>query len=196
MPSIETAKRALRVLSDSMYDPADAYGSCMVDDVVIVDADKEAKDGDFVIVSFDGNESLMKSTIQEGVRFFRYTAPDRSDFCLTDADAVITGVVTARQRYFMTDMTGPLKWQGDNIGFCNDSPIRINLADRDGCSRTVFLREALLAADEIDGSGMQRITSALSFAAERGYLRPMDLDVWNEFKSNREINEAGEACHA
>ncbi|MFM0031173.1 S24 family peptidase [Paraburkholderia madseniana] len=196
MPSIESANRALRVTSDSMYDPADPYGSCMVGDVVIVDADKEAKDGDFVIVSFDGNESLMKLTIQEGVRFFRYTAPDRSDFCLTDADAVVTGIVIARQRYFITDMTGPLKWQGDDIGLCNDSPIRINLADRDGCSRMVFLREALLAADEIDESGMQRITSALSFAAEHGYLRPMDLDVWNEFKSDRLFNETKEVCHA
>lgn len=130
------------------------------------------------------------------MRSFGYTAPDQSDFCLVDADVVVTGVVTEFYRSYVTRLAGQLKWLGDDIGLSNDGPILVNLADRDSRPHTVFLREALMAADQIDAYGMQRITSALSFAAEQGYLRPMDLHVWHEFKSDHEIKETSEACHA
>jgi hypothetical protein len=196
MTDTESSIRALRVTSDSMYDPANPGESFMVNDKVIVDPDLEAEEGNFVIVSFEGSESLMRLTLQGGARVYKYLAPDLADVCLTDADARMTGVVTERHRPYVTSMTGPLKWLGDDIGLCNDRPIRVNLADRDGGQRMVFLREALMAIDLVDEYGKQRITSALSFAAQHGYLRPMDLHVWNEFKSDRGIVRVAEVCHA
>jgi hypothetical protein len=187
MTDTESSIRALRVTSDSMYDPANPRESFVAGDKVIVDPAQEAEEGNFVIVSFEGSESLMMLTLQGGARVYKYLAPDLGDVCLTDADAFITGVVTERHRPYVTSMTGPLKWLGDDIGLCNDAPILVNLADRHGHARMVFLREALMAADLIDEYGKQRITSALSFAAEHGYLRPMDLGVWNEFKSDRMV---------
>lgn len=185
MPSIESSKLRLRITSDNMYDPANPHDSFMVGDIVIVDQDRVAKGGDFVIVSFDGHDHLMQLIDDGGVRMFRYMAPDRATFRMTDASAVITGVVSGRHRLYVSTLNGPLKWEGDDIGIRADSAILINLADRDGRSHTVSLRDALLAADRIDEYGLRRITSALSFAAEHGHLRPMDLDVWNEFKSDR-----------
>lgn len=188
MPRIETSKRTLRVISDSMYDPSKPHDSFMAGDIVVVDQDRVAKEGNFVIVSYVDNEYLMQLIIDGGVRTFRYMAPDRAAFRLTDASAIILGVVANRHRLYVSALNGPLKWQGDDIGLCNDSSILVNLADRDGRTHTVCLRDALLAADQIDEYGLQRITSALSFAAEQGYLRPMDLDVWNEFKSDRMLD--------
>ena len=185
MPSIETSKRALRVTSDSMYDPANPHDSFMAGDKVIVDPDRVPEEGDFVIVSYDGNEYLMQLINDGGVRTFRYMAPDRAAFRLTDASAIITGVVAQRHRLYASMLSGPLKWQGDDIGLCSDSSILVNLADQYGHTHATCLRDALLAADQIDEYGLQRITSALSFAAEQGCLRSMDLDVWNEFKGDR-----------
>lgn len=189
-------ERALRVLSDSMYDPADPEGSFMMDDIVMVDSRMEAKDGDFVVVSLDGGESLMKLAIEDGARVFRYTAPDKADVRFTDAEAVVTGVVVARHRAYVSSLSGPLKWSGDDIGLCNDRPIRVRLFDQDGRDHLVSLREALMVADQLDEYGRQRVTSALSFSADDGYLRPMDLAVWREFESDRLFIETGSISHA
>ncbi|MEC5405141.1 S24 family peptidase [Paraburkholderia sp. MPAMCS5] len=188
--------RFLRVTSDSMYNAAHPRDSFMVGDTVAVNSDRVPEDGDFVIVASDGFQSLMKLTIRRGVRYFEYTSPDRSGFELTDNDVSVIGVVSARHRPFCVDLVGPLKWLGDDIGMNNDHPIFINLSDQSGRSRMVSLREALLAADRIDEYGLNRITTALSFFAEHGYLRPMDLDAWNEFKSDQAFCKSEEVCHA
>jgi hypothetical protein len=196
MNDTESSLRALRVTSDSMYDPANPRESFMVNDKVIVDPEVEAKDRDFVVVSSGGNEYLMRLNILDGERLYRYAAPDMSDFCLTDDDVTVTGVVTEHHRHYVMDIHGPLKWSGDDIGLCNDCPIHVNLIDCNGRHHFVTLREALMVADQVDEYGMQRITSALASSAEQGYLRPMDLDVWNEFKNDCGIVGVAEVCHA
>lgn len=186
---------SLRVMSDNMYDPANPRSSFMAGDRLSVDPDMAAEDGDFVVVASERFKALMKFGISEGKRCFRYIAPDEADFCLTDSDVSIVGVVTERSRLYRLDLVGSLKWLGDDIGLCNDSPICVNLADQSGRSRVVSLREALTAYDRIDVYGWGRICTALSFSAQHGYLRRMDLDVWNEFKADHSV-ELEDACYA
>lgn len=168
----------------------------MVDDIALVDSSKEAKDGDVVLVSFNGEESLMKLAIKDGVRVFRYDAPDKAKTWLSDADVVVSGVLTARYQPRISNLPGPLKLSRDDIGLRNDRPIRVSLIDRELKCHLVSLREALMVFDQIDEYGRQHITAALSSAADDGYLRPMDLAVWRGFESNQLFIKTGSTSHA
>lgn len=196
MHNVHQSLRRLRITSDNMYDPGNPHDSFMAGDIVAVDADRVPQDGDFVLVASGDFEAMMKIGVRGGVRYFRYIAPDQAGFALTDDDVTIVGVVTERCRLYRVSLVGPLKWLGDDIGLNNDRPVRINLADQNGTSSMVTLREALTAADRIDDYGLERIMVALHFAAEQGYLRPMDLDAWNGFKADRSVELIEEACHA
>src|SRR5262249_21360081 len=144
----ESSIRALRVTSDSMYDPDNGRESFMPGDKVMVDSCRKAEDRDFVVVAFDGHDYLMRLSVESGARTFRFTAPDQSGICLSESEATITGVATETVRAYATHLKGPLKWLGDDIGLCNDTPISVNLADCTGRQHMLFLREALLAVDQ------------------------------------------------
>jgi hypothetical protein len=196
MRNVNQSLRRLRITSDNMYDPGNPHDSFLVGDIVSVNPDLTPKDGDVVIVASGSFEAMMKLTVRSEVRHFTYIAPDQAGLDLTGDDVSIVGVVTELFRPYWVGLDGPLKWLGDDIGLNNDHPICVNLADQNGRSRLVSLREALTAAERIDDYGLERIMVALHFAEEHGYLRPMDLDAWNVFKADRSIELPAEVCHA
>lgn len=196
MHNVNQSLRRLRITSDNMYDPANPHDSFMAGDIVAVNPDRTPEDGDFVIVASGHFEAMMQLNVRNGERRFRYLAPDQGDFCLSDGDVAIVGVVTERCRFYTVDLNGPLKWRGDDIGLNNDHPVCVMLEDQCGGSSMVSLREALTVADRIDDYGLERIMVALHYAEEHGYLRPMDLDAWNGFKADRSVKLIEEACHA
>ncbi|WP_144156178.1 LexA family protein [Paraburkholderia sp. BCC1885] len=178
MAKIDFSKQSLRITNNSMFDPAHPHDSFILGDKVVVNANREAEDGDFVIVEHGDAMSLMQMVISDGERLFRYLNPAWPD-TLRAVEAEVVGVVSELHRPYGMDMTGPLTWLGDDIGL-NDSPTYINLGDGNGHSQMVSLEDALAVINQIDQSGYQRISEALPFAVEHGHLCAKDQAAWND----------------
>ncbi|WP_426396285.1 hypothetical protein ACN9M1_17190 [Ralstonia sp. R-29] len=77
----------------------------------------------------------------------------------------------------------PLRWIGDDIALDWENPALITLANPHGKHLYVSLAQALDRALEIDPYGLQRITSAASFAYKHGYLCSTDAAAWRKWAS-------------
>lgn len=78
--------------------------------------------------------------------------------------------------------TYPVRWVADNIGLTGrDEPIAIELHMADKQTRIVALHDVLAIFDALDSYGRNRVTRALAFNAENGYLCAEDLAAWQHW---------------
>jgi len=104
---IDLYRQFLRVISDSMFDPANPHDSCAVGDLVKVDPSLEAEGGDFVMVESGEFVTLMTLVIEDDKRLFRYLNPAWPDVIEMDDKTRIAGVVTMKYRQRSVDVNEP-----------------------------------------------------------------------------------------
>ncbi|KFL24390.1 Uncharacterised protein [Ralstonia pickettii] len=81
--------------------------------------------------------------------------------------------------------TTKLRWVGDDLAVDWDNPALISLADQQNRCHYVSLAEALNLANDIEPSGLMRITSAACFAYEHGYLCAADAKAWSQWSAQQ-----------
>jgi SOS-response transcriptional repressor LexA len=104
---IDLSKQWLRVVSDSMFDPAIPHDSCAIGDLVKVDPALEAEDGDFVMVESGEFVTLMKLFIEDGRRLVKYLNPAWPDVIEMGGETRIAGVVTMKGGRRSVDVDEP-----------------------------------------------------------------------------------------
>ena len=68
---IDLSRQFLRVISESMFDPANPHDSCAVGDFIKVDPALGAKDGDLVMVDAGEFVTLMKLATEADRRILK-----------------------------------------------------------------------------------------------------------------------------
>ncbi|CAG4903303.1 LexA family protein [Paraburkholderia saeva] len=91
--STDLTKQWLRVVSDSMANPNNVRDSCHPGDLLSIDRNRKAADGDFVMVDVGDMVSLMELNIKDGKCIARYLNPAYPNV-LTIDDSCVLGVVS------------------------------------------------------------------------------------------------------
>ncbi|KAK43637.1 repressor [Caballeronia jiangsuensis] len=91
--SIDFNKQWLRVVSDSMFNPADPNDSFSIGDLLQIDLNREALNGDAVIVESGDAMTLMGLVVEGGRRLLKYLNPAWTDVIELDDSLMIAGVV-------------------------------------------------------------------------------------------------------